>query len=152
MRFKLSEVRSFRSIEKEENFDPAALLGSPPEYVAFRHPVHAHATATMTGTDVVVNGRVDTVVTFNCGRCLTDFEKPVKGDFQEVFSGGDDEIVVDEEIRETVLLDVPIRAICREECLGICASCGANRNSGKCNCPAESADPRWAGLKNFPFK
>ena len=152
IRFKVSEVRTFRSLEKEADFDPAKLLGTPPEYVAFRHPVHAQATATMTGGDIMVNGQVNTVVTFNCGRCLSDFERPLEGKFQEVFTDGDDEIIVDEEVRETVLLDMPIRAICRDDCNGICAECGANRNTARCACPTDSADPQGSGLKNFPFK
>ena len=43
-------------------------------------------------------------------------------------------------------LDVPMRPLCREECAGLCPTCGATSNEGDCGCGAETEDPRWAGL------
>ena len=56
------------------------------------------------------------------------------------------EVDLDEPLREAALLDLPIKRVCREECLGICPSCGADRNQKDCDCPRESTDPRWDGL------
>jgi uncharacterized protein len=39
--------------------------------------------------------------------------------------------------------------VCRDDCRGICPVCGQNRNSTACNCHAEVADDRWAGLKKL---
>jgi uncharacterized protein len=51
-------------------------------------------------------------------------------------------------IREEWLLAVPGFALCREDCLGLCATCGADRNTGACSC-APATDPRWAGLRDM---
>lgn len=49
-------------------------------------------------------------------------------------------------VRDAILLDLPIAPLCREDCQGICATCGADLNDGPCGCPPASADPRWAVL------
>ncbi len=62
---------------------------------------------------------------------------------------------------EQVLLNIPMRPLCREDCAGLCPTCGANRNHGndggngsngravKCHCETEPTDPRWAALAAF---
>ncbi len=52
-------------------------------------------------------------------------------------------------LREQVLLAVPLKAVCREECKGICPQCGRNRNQESCQCAPELPDPRWDALKEL---
>jgi len=56
------------------------------------------------------------------------------------------EVDLDGPLREAAWLDRPYKLICREDCLGICPNCGADRNQKDCDCPREAADPRWDGL------
>jgi uncharacterized protein len=56
---------------------------------------------------------------------------------------------VDEIVKEQVLLAVPTRMLCREDCKGICPECGTDRNTGECDCVTNDIDPRWAALKNL---
>ncbi len=50
---------------------------------------------------------------------------------------------------EQVVLELPMRVLCDEECAGLCPRCGVNRNvEGACQCEPE-ADPRWAALKDL---
>ncbi len=46
---------------------------------------------------------------------------------------------------EQLQLLIPMRSLCREDCAGLCATCGADLNTGPCDC-REPADPRWAAL------
>jgi uncharacterized protein len=64
-----------------------------------------------------------------------------------VFDG--EAIDVDEIVREQILLSVPDRALCDENCRGICLMCGTNLNAGSCECKSSEVDPRWAALKNL---
>ena len=52
---------------------------------------------------------------------------------------------VDELIRSDVLLSLPTKYLCSEDCKGLCSKCGANLNLGACSCPKE-VDPRLAAL------
>jgi uncharacterized protein len=49
-------------------------------------------------------------------------------------------------IREYVVTDMPMKPLCRRECLGLCQWCGADLNSGHCDCQDLPEDPRWLGL------
>jgi DUF177 domain-containing protein len=48
-----------------------------------------------------------------------------------------------------VLLALPMHAVCREDCKGLCGSCGQNLNEGECRCAVDRVDPRFAQLKDF---
>jgi DUF177 domain-containing protein len=125
----------------------------------------------LAGNEVFVNGHVDTRAQVECDRCLKPIELPVNADFEleyitgseyessgvaelteaemsvSVFDG--DAIDVDEIVKEQILLAVPTRMLCREDCKGICPQCGVDRNTGECKCVTEEIDPRWAALKNL---
>lgn len=61
----------------------------------------------------------------------------------------DDELDLDELAAEQILLALPMRVACRDECAGICPTCGGNRNvEDACRCEPEG-DPRWEALRGF---
>ena len=51
--------------------------------------------------------------------------------------------------REQVVLNLPARVLCREDCAGLCETCGANKNLSPCGCVSETIDPRWQALKGL---
>ena len=51
-----------------------------------------------------------------------------------------------EAIRQYRVMALPMKPLCREECAGLCPTCGKNLNTGPCDCPANEIDPRWAKL------
>ncbi len=66
---------------------------------------------------------------------------------EEVFDGKT--IDLDPIIREQLLLALPMNAVCREDCKGLCSQCGTNLNEAKCACEQKPGDPRMAPLKNI---
>jgi uncharacterized protein len=58
----------------------------------------------------------------------------------------EDRLDLGEMVREQFFLGIPMKRLCREDCLGLCPSCGASRNTTRCDCPPEPADPRFASL------
>ena len=50
---------------------------------------------------------------------------------------------------EQIQLSIPMKPLCEEHCLGLCATCGANRNRESCNCESSIVDERWGALKEF---
>ena len=62
-------------------------------------------------------------------------------------------LLLEDLLREQVLLAVPLKVICREDCKGLCPHCGKNLNEeGACSCADELEDPRWAALKEIRSK
>lgn len=60
-----------------------------------------------------------------------------------------DVLHLDDVLREHVLLAIPMKPVCREDCRGLCPTCGANLNAGDCGCAARVIDPRWAELARW---
>jgi uncharacterized protein len=123
------------------------------------------------GSQIFVNGRLSAQAQVDCDRCLRSIDLPVRTEFNlhyvtaadyktmyaaaleesdlalSVFDG--EAIDVDEIAREQVLLAVPTRSLCREDCKGFCPTCGADKNLKECGCRIEDSDPRWAGIKDL---
>jgi len=117
---------------------------------------------------VRVVGQVRTQVQLQCDRCLTDFDQVVDVRFDSIYlplseapshsqrlTHPEDAITAFFEqeridvwnmIHEQILLQIPIKRLCRVDCQGICPACGANRNVESCVCAEEVIDPRWEPL------
>ena len=141
------------------------------ERVQLIEPAAVTGKVRLSGNEVFVNGHVETRAQVECDRCLKPVELPVSADFAleyipgaEYESGGTAELTeaemsvsvfdgeaidVDEVVKEQILLAVPTRMLCREDCKGICPECGKDLNTGECNCVKHDIDPRWAALKNL---
>jgi len=141
------------------------------ERVRVTEPISVNGRVRKSASEVNVSGSVETRVSVECDRCLKTLEMPVSAGFKlqyitgqeyqnsraaeltademavSVFDG--EAIDVDEIVREQILLSVPDRALCDENCRGICSMCGTNLNAGSCDCKSSEGDPRWAALKNL---
>jgi uncharacterized protein len=85
---------------------------------------------------VTFRGRLRTRVEHVCGRCLKEVEEKVDQPFDLIYDvKGKEEVETLEDLREILILDHPIRFLCREECLGVCSRCGTNLNESPCSCP-----------------
>jgi len=123
------------------------------------------------GAELIVSGRLETCAQVDCDRCLQPIQLPISSDFSlEYISDSDYEmshtpeltedlmgvsvfdgesIDIDEVVKEQLLLSIPSRVLCREECMGFCEKCGADKNAGDCGCVEKEIDPRWAALKEL---
>jgi len=108
---------------------------------------------------IVVHGRVQGTWRSNCSRCLRDianeFALAVRELFEpnpldgETYPLGDETVDLEAVLRDTVLLELPVAPLCRDDCAGICPSCGIDRNESRCSCVTHELDPRWAALQDL---
>lgn len=169
MRIKLENLEGgrgdFAHVYQPEELNPVD------ERVILTQPATVSGRVRLSGNAVSVQGHVETQAQTDCDRCLKPVQLPVNADFAlEYIPGADYEsgsaaalseeemsvsvfdgesIDVDEIVKEQILLAVPARTLCQEECKGICPECGIDLNTGQCDCAASQVDPRWAALKNF---
>jgi uncharacterized protein len=61
-------------------------------------------------------------------------------------------LLLEDALREQVLLALPLKVICRENCKGLCPQCGKNLNTEQCSCAETMEDPRWSALKDIRSK
>ncbi|MDO5498538.1 MAG: DUF177 domain-containing protein [Propionibacteriaceae bacterium] len=108
---------------------------------------------------VLVTGTAQVTVAGECGRCLEPISNAVEIDIQELYlyPGTDPDDVeasrmegetIDLEplVRDEVVLDLPFMPLCREDCAGLCQTCGANLNAEPDHNHGERIDPRWGDL------
>lgn len=101
-----------------------------------------------------------------CDRCGEEFQEQTEGTIRTLFTfdrseaeEGDEnirflspstqEIDVTQDVLDALLLAVPQKQLCREDCRGLCPRCGTNLNSTSCSCEQENIDPRWEALKGL---
>ncbi len=132
--------------------------------------VAVSATVTRSASSFTVEARVKGSVRAECHRCLGSSELPVDTAFTFILNRGGEPSPpdgVEEEdivsipvagetafdlyprVREALILEIPIKLLCREDCRGVCRKCGANLNEGECGCDTAIGDPRWGALKKF---
>lgn len=70
-------------------------------------------------------------------------------DDEDIHLVADEKVDLKPYLREAFAVQLPIAAICQDECKGLCPVCGSNRNIEACGCVQERIDPRLAGLKDF---
>jgi uncharacterized protein len=122
---------------------------------------------TKNGDDYLLQGRVAGSLEAPCGRCLEpariDIDAPVTvtfvpadegedlGDDADVVGFAGNEIDVGDEIRDEIVLAIPLKPLCTETCRGLCSVCGGNRNTSPCDCEERErqAASRFAAIGNL---
>jgi uncharacterized protein len=169
------EAGSHKTVPVSVAIEPVELGG---QVVRFDRPFEGHAEIWNAGDRLLVRANVSGEAVAECSRCLQPFSMPVHAKFEEEFVEGtpDDEPDEDEEadaedesrtvsyytgdeidlaepLRENVLLEIPMKPLCDEDCQGLCSTCGTNLNEGSCQCEAEElpavVDPRLAKLADL---
>lgn len=131
--------------------------------------------ASRKGVQVRLRGTIKTEVEILCDRCAAPELSPLAVEFDTSFipqeveaakaenvelapedlllSAYDGEAIdLDELVREQILLALPSRHLCREDCKGLCQKCGADLNAGDCSCGQSEIDPRWSALAGLKDK
>jgi uncharacterized protein len=109
-----------------------------------------------------LNARLGATVPLTCSRCLETFSWDVrmvfawkilrnaKDDDASVLVAPEGKIGLEELATEQLYLNLPLKPICSPGCLGLCPTCGTNKNLSSCACEPEAVDPRLAPL--LPFR
>jgi uncharacterized protein len=130
--------------------------------------ITGHVTVSVSGKDIFFIGTIHAVVHLQCSRCLTDFTVDRDVDLNLVIRVDDTEISLRDDrdrpeadavllkgtemdpgelIVQELLLNIPMKPLCREDCPGLCPQCGALKGSKECTCPQDGpVDRRWEAL------
>lgn len=118
-----------------EEFSPAA-LDLETEIVKFCTPLRVTADITKITNAVAVHLEFSCRIRTVCSRCLEEFDSDLKKSLDLNFSADKSvrEIDLNPEIREEIIIDYPVKPLCKEDCKGLCFKCGNNLNEEKCDC------------------
>lgn len=133
-------------------------------------PIQADAPILLTianreNKQLFIRGHVELEAKIACGRCLEEVLTPIHFDIDKelVICDGS---AVDEDMEQTeyligfeldvdklvyaeILVNWPMKVLCREDCKGICKVCGTNLNHGTCDCQKTEPDPRMAAIQDI---
>jgi uncharacterized protein len=169
-----------RPLHFDQEFQPGTLdFGSE---LVQRTPLHAKGEAELVEevegqrrvADIRLRGHLATKAETLCARCAEPVEYDVNSDFDllyrpvnadthpdeasisqaetEIGFYQGDGIQLEDVLKEQVLLSLPAKMLCREDCKGLCPQCGKNWNQNDCRCEVKHADPRWAALESIKGK
>jgi uncharacterized protein len=135
----------------------------------FQHPIYVAATVEKNTRQVYLKVSIHTIGEFRCDRCIEFFEREIDESYETVYryqsrtpflqqTEEDDEFILldesnpiidlSEDVRQTLLLSVPMKLLCKETCAGLCSHCGTNFNEQTCACLPE-IDERWNSLQSL---
>ncbi len=124
--------------------------------------------------DIRLRGRLTAGLELQCARCVEPVAQDIVREFELLYrplgaDAGRDElsvtdaeaeigyyqgdgILLEDVLREQVLLALPLKVTCREDCKGLCLHCGKNLNEEQCSCTVAIEDPRWTALREIRSK
>ena len=177
MEFKVSELER-EPIEFDLELAPGAVdLGQEATQVGSlatqgqAEVQHEHRGPKEIVADIRLRGQFAGRFEVPCARCVEPVEIPLAAEFDLIFrpAAADreatersitaqeteigyylkDSLLLEDVLREQVLLSLPVRTLCKPDCKGLCQRCGANRNSQACSCEDGPSDLRWEALSGL---
>ncbi|HPN38638.1 MAG TPA: DUF177 domain-containing protein [Melioribacteraceae bacterium] len=139
-------------------------LGLPEE---FTNGVQVEVIMDKSIHQIVLDCKLKSVALLNCDRCTESFNLNINTEFRLVYlfklkikdegenlnliylSLDETKIDITEEVKEYCMLAIPLKLLCKEDCKGLCSSCGINLNLETCNCKKESYNPIWDKLNKL---
>ncbi|EQB64251.1 MAG: hypothetical protein RBG1_1C00001G1830 [candidate division Zixibacteria bacterium RBG-1] len=143
-------------------------LDIKPEEIDFSSEVKMKFSVLKVGNSFNCQGEIKARLKLECARCLTEYVQPVISKIEFILEMDDEKVGMDTQdddyqfiaketisydlnprVRETMILTLPIKPLCQEDCKGLCQFCGTNLNEKTCSCSKEMVDPRWNKLKEL---
>ena len=132
-----------------------------PALVGFEGPVTAAGEVRNTAGILELTAAVEADMIVRCDRCAAEFRRkhsvpvavtlkadPGEDDYEDLYPLDGDGIDAGELLETCFILDVDQKFLCREDCKGLCSTCGKNLNEGPCSC-GKQIDPRMAVLSQL---
>lgn len=137
--------------------------------IKLEKPVNITGSIYATEDGVHLNAELTYEYIENCARCLTEFSQKIEtvlsakiieksnqqieeeDDEEDIiyYNSRDRQLQIEDIIMNSIVLSLPMKSICNENCKGLCAKCGVDLNVEQCNCTKQDIDPRLEKLKNL---
>lgn len=121
-------------LEVNQSYDPHSLKLETEE-IKFLGPLMFSGGITRQDSNLRIKGGITTNIEFLCSRCITRFKKKVTKDFEVNYFLIKEKIVdITDDICQEIILEYPLKPLCRPDCKGLCMVCGQNLNEIECGC------------------
>lgn len=161
------DIRDLQEGENEFTFEESPdALHIHDETLHFVLPIQTRLSLYKLGVSITIKGETAFHLRQECARCLEPFEvkeaiplhfvlqqgrpEGLEDDTDETLIWLDNEaeqLDLGTQVKDYILLEIPVNPICKESCAGLCTQCGENLNVRQCDCTNEKVDPRWEALR-----
>lgn len=127
--------------------EPVSILDVKDEGAEFNTPIDVSILVNRTSNTLLINGEVKTTVGLTCSKCLRKFVQLLKNNNFSLTCDitGQTDVDITPNIREEILILLPVKPLCTRKCKGFCPQCGQDLNEKQCSCTAKG-DVRWDKL------
>ncbi|MEW6685781.1 MAG: DUF177 domain-containing protein [Candidatus Edwardsbacteria bacterium] len=143
---------------------PPAFFDLPTDEVTYPDEIRGRLRLTKTGDNLSLLGKVEFTTEMECSRCLNRYQRELVGEVDilyqktpphikyaksmskhtrkveltteelKVVEYSSTNLNLSPQVREAIILALPLKSLCKEDCQGLCPKCGKNLNEGMCNC------------------
>ena len=134
MKVKVEKIKD-KTIEIEEEI-PASSWGLDSSDITFVNSIYLKCKFFRVRDEIVVETLVTTHRDIVCSRCLRQARQTVEQSFTKSYKDSEvgEYLEINDDIREDILLNFPMQALCKRDCKGVCSRCGVDLNYQKCEC------------------
>jgi len=162
MKIDVSSIVKINGASLDVKFDEAiAELNDLETGFVFKDNVRFEGVLTNAGGVLKLNGGLKASYNVKCGRCVKDIEDSLELKIREdiiegsdaadvdAYTYNDNYILLDSILKDNIILNLPVKKVCDDDCKGLCPRCGANLNEKTCDCKDDYINPQLEVLKKF---
>ena len=129
--FSIAEIQEKEGLTFTETAPVGNFLSESPDLSG---SCTVHLEFSVGGESILMEGKVQGQWNLSCSRCLEEHAQDFEYGLEETYPLSQGTIDLREDVRQALLLSVPVRSLCKSDCLGLCPQCGKNLNEGFCAC------------------
>jgi len=148
----IKDIVEAGKLELSSKLDANGLGLSEQSEIKLIDPAEVKVNAEAIFDEIVIKGTVRAELELICSRCAEAFKNTVESKFDITVPKSQEQVDISEEARQSFLLSLPVKPLCKADCKGLCPICGMNFNRGACSCKQDRSDPRLTKLKDFKPK
>ena len=152
MKLRIHEIKDVGTIDTKVSIPPDRLsLDLPPDHPVLLGPVEARIRAQAFEEEVMALVEVQAKIRLTCSRCLENYETMLPARFEMHVPLSEMLLDILEDARQSLVLALPAKPLCRPGCRGLCSHCGRSLNQGSCACREDVQETPFLKLKDFQF-
>lgn len=141
LRFNVEEIKERQGLSVSLSVPARELVPEPLPDAELAGPVEARVELSVGGASILMNADLSGSWRVPCSRCLARHDVAFRAQAEETYPSAQESIDLSEDLRQSLLLEIPQRSLCRPGCRGLCSRCGKNLNEGPCGCREERPNP-----------
>lgn len=149
MKVNTHSVKDAGQLSLSEEISPQKIDSNPPFGVVYPQTFRCDIEAMVADSEILIQGRLTGQGRLTCSRCLEEYPMTIGAEFETIAKPDEGDVDLSSEISQAVVLAMPMKPLCREQCKGLCPHCGQNLNTANCQCKPEPAHPGLAPLRNL---